>query len=333
MRGDVTLVPGDQDASTDGPTSPRHLQRLLDRIDTPVFVFDLTSRRGRYGNAAAASLMRTTGPGLQQMLDMDLTELAGSDTAARIEQGLAALTSGAVRNYQGDRIYPDSQGNPIYAHHTVTRVDLCDAAPVAVGVVSRRPATAPQHPPPTAAPALITVDHHGRVDGMSAEVQPRMCLSASDLLGSHIIDHVHPQHRDDLLDAFTRASAAHPVTVRVCMRVGAGWRAADLVVGALCRHRRPRLALLVTLQCDGRPAQQTPCPHDGGEVLVDGQQLTVQQHEVVTRLLRGQSIATMSAEMHLSTSTVRNHLCAVYAKAGVHSQTELIARLTGRHPS
>ena len=79
MRGDVTLMPGDQDAPTDGPTSPRHLQRLLDRIDTPVFVFNLTSRRGRYGNAAAASLMRTTGPGLQQMLDMDLTELAGPD--------------------------------------------------------------------------------------------------------------------------------------------------------------------------------------------------------------------------------------------------------------
>ena len=62
-------------------------------------------------------------------------------------------------------------------------------------------------------------------------------------------------------------------------------------------------------------------------------ELAPQQQRVLAQLLEGESVASIAASLHLSRSTVRNHLCAVYAKAGVHSQAELIAFVAGRRSS
>jgi DNA-binding CsgD family transcriptional regulator len=55
--------------------------------------------------------------------------------------------------------------------------------------------------------------------------------------------------------------------------------------------------------------------------------LTFRELEIVSLLLRGRRTAAIAKELHLSPSTVRNHLSAAFAKAGVHSQQELIDRL------
>jgi DNA-binding CsgD family transcriptional regulator len=55
--------------------------------------------------------------------------------------------------------------------------------------------------------------------------------------------------------------------------------------------------------------------------------LTDRQREILTRLLDGDRVVTMSRGMHLSASTIRNHLATLYRKVGVHSQAELIERL------
>jgi|tagenome__1003787_1003787.scaffolds.fasta_scaffold20979323_2 DNA-binding CsgD family transcriptional regulator len=55
--------------------------------------------------------------------------------------------------------------------------------------------------------------------------------------------------------------------------------------------------------------------------------LTDRQGEILRRLLDGDRVTTMSRGMHLSASTIRNHLSALYRKVGVHSQAELIERL------
>jgi DNA-binding NarL/FixJ family response regulator len=54
-------------------------------------------------------------------------------------------------------------------------------------------------------------------------------------------------------------------------------------------------------------------------------ELSTRQLEVLTRLLDGQRVSTMAAEMFVSPSTIRNHLAAIYRKFGVHSQAELLA--------
>lgn len=53
--------------------------------------------------------------------------------------------------------------------------------------------------------------------------------------------------------------------------------------------------------------------------------LPSRQWEVVHRLLRGERVPAIAAQMYLSQGTVRNHLAAVFRKVGVHSQQELIA--------
>jgi PAS domain S-box-containing protein len=56
-------------------------------------------------------------------------------------------------------------------------------------------------------------------------------------------------------------------------------------------------------------------------------ELSSRQWEVAMRLMRGQRVPTIAQEMFLSSSTVRNHLVAIFRKFGVHSQSELLLRL------
>jgi len=55
--------------------------------------------------------------------------------------------------------------------------------------------------------------------------------------------------------------------------------------------------------------------------------LSPRQHEVISRLLRGDRVSTIARAMFLSPSTVRNHLAAIYRKVGVKSQAELLEML------
>ena len=55
--------------------------------------------------------------------------------------------------------------------------------------------------------------------------------------------------------------------------------------------------------------------------------LSERQAEIVRRVVRGERVATIARELFVSESTVRNHLSAIYRKVGVHSQSELLARL------
>jgi DNA-binding CsgD family transcriptional regulator len=72
---------------------------------------------------------------------------------------------------------------------------------------------------------------------------------------------------------------------------------------------------------DRAPVRLTPDSVPGLEDLTDRQQ------EILKRLLDGDRVTTMSRGMHLSASTIRNHLSALYRKVGVHSQAELIEHL------
>jgi len=54
-------------------------------------------------------------------------------------------------------------------------------------------------------------------------------------------------------------------------------------------------------------------------------ELSPRQWAILSRLVRGEPVATIAAEMYLSRSTIRNHLSAIFQKVGVHSQQELLA--------
>ena len=58
--------------------------------------------------------------------------------------------------------------------------------------------------------------------------------------------------------------------------------------------------------------------------------LSPRQWEVLRRLLAGERVPGIARALYLSRSTVRNHLTAIFAKFGVHSQEELIELLRAR---
>jgi DNA-binding NarL/FixJ family response regulator len=53
--------------------------------------------------------------------------------------------------------------------------------------------------------------------------------------------------------------------------------------------------------------------------------LSERQSQVLGRLISGERVSTIARSLFVSESTVRNHLSAIYRKAGVHSQSELLA--------
>jgi DNA-binding CsgD family transcriptional regulator len=56
-------------------------------------------------------------------------------------------------------------------------------------------------------------------------------------------------------------------------------------------------------------------------------ELSARQREILALLIRGGTVREIAATTYLSTSTVRNHLSALYRKFGVHSQAGLLTKL------
>jgi DNA-binding CsgD family transcriptional regulator len=59
------------------------------------------------------------------------------------------------------------------------------------------------------------------------------------------------------------------------------------------------------------------------------EQLSLRELEIITRMLHGDRVPTIAKGLHVSHSTVRNHLSKIYRKVGVRSQVELIEALRG----
>jgi DNA-binding CsgD family transcriptional regulator/PAS domain-containing protein len=67
--------------------------------------------------------------------------------------------------------------------------------------------------------------------------------------------------------------------------------------------------------------------HDMSEIDLPGiNQLTTREREVVSRLIDGDRVPAIAGDLHLSQSTIRNHLTAVFAKLEVESQQQLLDR-------
>jgi len=67
-------------------------------------------------------------------------------------------------------------------------------------------------------------------------------------------------------------------------------------------------------------------------LLLNAYGLTAAQSRVVALVVRGHSTRQIVGELHISASTVQEHLTAAFGKFGVRSRRELVAAvLTGHH--
>jgi DNA-binding CsgD family transcriptional regulator len=147
-----------------------------------------------------------------------------------------------------------------------------------------------------------------------------------------------------------RATATHAL-----LRTESGWRHSICLVTTLCDHNPPRLGIMVALlDEDGKESAQPsrakdleqrmwriaaevfaadlmPASADAPARDLSAQiaELTSQQWEITMRLINGERVPTIARAMHLSQSTIRNHLTAVFRRFEVHSQAELLGKLRG----
>jgi len=71
------------------------------------------------------------------------------------------------------------------------------------------------------------------------------------------------------------------------------------------------------------PASEShPLGADAHSVVID---LTRREREILAHLTQGESTETIAERLFISTHTVRNHVTAILAKLGVHSQLEAVA--------
>jgi DNA-binding CsgD family transcriptional regulator len=87
---------------------------------------------------------------------------------------------------------------------------------------------------------------------------------------------------------------------------------------------------------DGRPGPiaLTIEPAKSGQIapiIVEAYSLTPREQEITRAVARGLSNPEIAAELYLSPHTVRDHLKAIFAKVGVGSRGELVAKLFAEH--
>jgi DNA-binding CsgD family transcriptional regulator/PAS domain-containing protein len=213
----------------------------------------------------------------------------------------------------------------------------------------------PRHPHPEVQGDHVTLDDGWRVAHICSTADSLLGRAPEELIGSSLIELTHPDDFAALLFALARATTDASAHTRVRLRHRDGtWREAQVAPAIV--EGDPETPVALFLKASDDPDESAPdrrlseVPEhlrriadqiEAARLLAPLAETTMtlgiaattdlspRQWEIVSRLLRGQRVPTIAAEIYLSPNTVRNHLSAVFAKVGVHSQEELLALYRG----
>ncbi|HXT94188.1 MAG TPA: LuxR C-terminal-related transcriptional regulator, partial [Trebonia sp.] len=199
---------------------------------------------------------------------------------------------------------------------------------------------------------LGTVDSSWRVDRLSQDVEPLLGLTPEQCVGRPVLGVIHPADVPAFLAALEHARRGERA-VRLVLRVSVrsqDWTQVSVVLATFAPGDPPALAFALirydaTADQPGDTNRESQLEahmlriadelHAAGliprlqQLPVLNEQprlgkLTSREWAVLTRLLDGQRVSAIAADLYVSKSTVRNHLSSIYAKLGVHSQVDLI---------
>jgi DNA-binding CsgD family transcriptional regulator/PAS domain-containing protein len=201
----------------------------------------------------------------------------------------------------------------------------------------------------------VTIDDRWRVADVRLRAGPLLGRPVDELLGTSLIDLTHPDDLPALLFALARATTDRSARALVRLRHRDGtWRVTQAAPALLDGDGTAPVAVVLAAEDDRDALEQgsgvneipdrlrriadqieaagllAPLAETADALgVATTTDLSPRQWEIVSRLVRGERVATIAAEMYLSRSTVRNHLSAIFAKVGVHSQHELLALYQG----
>ena len=237
------------------------------------------------------------------------------------------------------------------------RVGMVSYVPLHGGRAPFRPITAASGAPAPGRVVLGTLDGEWRITRVSQDVEEMLGFSSEELRGAPALGVLHPADVAGFLAAVELARLGHR-TVQVVVRVRAksgDWRPVTAALATLTDDYPPALAFaMVARTAHDEPATVSDVGQSSrfdadllrvaGEVRAAGivsriadlsdpaqfpylPHLTTREWEILARLLDGERVPLIAADLFVSQSTVRNHLSSIFAKFGVHSQAELIRRL------
>ncbi|MGC5585480.1 helix-turn-helix transcriptional regulator [Ornithinimicrobium sp. W1665] len=160
-------------------------------------------------------------------------------------------------------------------------------------------------------PGLVVLDDDGGVESATPDALERLGpVEDGRLDGSVVVHEVAAQAR-----ALAERCVSGPPAVARARAVTGEWL---LVRGTRLAGPSGRTAVLV------EPARRS----DVAPLLLHLHELTAREREVTQLLLTGMSTADIAQQLWITSETLRGHVKAIFAKLGVGSRVELVARLS-----
>jgi DNA-binding CsgD family transcriptional regulator len=320
------------------PKPPVAITTLLRQCPYPLIVSDLETRTVLGANDAAYELLGRTPPSIE---GLRVTEIMGEADWPAVEASMGLLASGALEGIQALRTLRKGDGEQ-FAVNIWVRAANVDGRLIGLVVLNVKNADIPWRlTEDRVTIAGVLTDHDWTIEMVSSDIEMILGVGPEDYKGRPLLGLLHPLDVQNLMSAVGRiTSDGGGATLRVHLRDAKGrWQDVLLLMVAMCRHSPPRLGLAITkTESEAGMASEShqQLAARGGDVLGGVDQFrfssppgrfSARQSEILTRLLRGERVQEIANQMHLSPSTVRNHLTAIYRKFAVHSQTELFAKL------
>jgi DNA-binding CsgD family transcriptional regulator len=338
------------------PGSPDTIEALVGSSDVPLAAVALPSGRFLAVNSSLASAVGSTIGALTGSSSLDWLS-ADDRNAARL--GFQALADGELTGYQAVRRLanpedPDQVFSVWVSTIDVqgTRVGLASVIPSASRDNQFRVLQPASNVPEPGNVVLGTVDGFWRVDRISQDVTALLGITPEQCIGRPVLSVVHPFDVPALLAAVEHARRGERA-VRFMLRVSAGshdWAEVTVVLATVAPGDPPPLAFALIrndapddapkdsareMQLETHMLRIADELHAAGLIPRLQQlpalseeprlgKLTSREWAVLTRLLDGQHVSAIAADLYVSQSTVRNHLSSIYGKLGVHRQVDLI---------
>jgi DNA-binding CsgD family transcriptional regulator len=189
--------------------------------------------------------------------------------------------------------------------------DVRQLVPVATTVL-RRALGRVTHAATTRPPVVVVLDGDGAVSMMTEGSQ-------------RVLDDLRTDMEDGELPQIVRAAATRARWSRTTMNLTTRVRGRS---GQWLRvHVSPIEGAVGPVAVTVEPAR----PDDLVQILLDSYALTARETDIALLLARGLSAKEIAAELAISGHTVRDHIKAIYDKAGVCNRGELVAGLFANH--
>jgi DNA-binding CsgD family transcriptional regulator/PAS domain-containing protein len=324
----------------------------------PVFLFRLPQGHIVVASRAAHSLLlRNSTSGAAGELEgrsvLDFDEDKGS-----AERALTMLQTGVIEGYRRTPRLICSDG---LARAADVRVTACTARPpraLALAVVlpacdkTADPIGTPLEG--SGASSIIgMVDAEWRITHLSSSGDDLFAKRSREVIGQSVLGFIHDSDKPELLVALAHSvNSSHSASIRVRWCTSRDqWVYCTMLVSPLSGHQLPAFAFVLSalagatssdvgklpeiemrlrrikhaLQADSADMTRIRLP-DASPANIPTD-LTRREWEIVCLLLAGERVPMIARTLFLSQSTVRNHLCSVFRKTGMHSQEEMLQQL------